>query len=340
MMCLLFLLAIIAACRPGGNDVVLPSATPSATPLSTALPEIATLVPAGLPANPLQMLIHPVSSTMLVMVEVTEEPESATTTSATSAITEEESVLEEAILNASSVTVDIVPVERPAEALAALCASAEKVSAVWVEGVALSAALAQNCGEPIFVVRREINDEMQTGEAGVIVLNAELGSVQMTTLREKVFCRISLNDFYSWLLPSMVFRINLINPADFESIVEYEDLDALVAAVASGDCAGAGLSQVDYERMIADDEGLEDSLELVYTSPQIPYPVLMYPVEMQLGIRISLTDGLEELAQSDSADLLRPFLGQDDLERVDLDDFEDYVAFLEQVGLDFSILGN
>ena len=255
--------------------------------------------------------------------------------------TQAELDLEEAILNYSSVTVDIVPVEKPADALRALCDATDMVSAVWVDGVSFSAALAQNCGEPIYVVQKRIDGDLESGESGVVILNRQIGNSQLTVLATRTFCRLGVNDFYSWLLPLMVFRANNIDPATFESIVDYDDAESLVEAVASGECTGAGLSGLVYSSIVEDDEELGDSISVAYASPPIPYAVLMYPVEMQLGIRVSLTEGLAQLAEADDdSEFLNAFLGQDDLQIVDLDDFAEYDAFLDEVGLDFSILGN
>lgn len=342
LMCLLCISAVFASCRAFSGESELPTPTHTPTPLSTALPEIATAVPAGLPSNPLEMYIRPVDLSVLDVPESTAEVDpDAEQTEIPAVPSEAELELEAAILNATNVTVDIIPVSRPADALAALCTSAGDASAVWVDGVAFSAALASNCGEPVYIVRKEINGRMQRGEAGVIVLNSSLGSSQVGALNGRVYCRLGIDDFYSWLLPLMVFRASNIDILNFDAIVDYEDVDSMIEAVVAGDCSGAGLSEVVYNQMLEDDEELADSLRVAITTPQIPYAVLMYPVEMQLGIRISLTDGLLELAEDDDgAELLFPFLGQDELERVDLDDFSDYSAFLDLVRLDFSILGS
>ena len=285
-------------------------------------------------------VILPVSGTQAELdLEATEESEIGEVILSSS--TQAELDLEEAILKYSSVTVDIVPAANPAEVLRALCDASEDISAVWVDGVSFTAALAQNCGEPIYIVEKRINNQRETGEAGVIILNRDLGNSQLSVLNNRIFCRFGVDDFYSWLLPLMVFRANNIDPTNFETVIDYDDAQVMVEAVASGDCAGAGLSTTVYENIVEDDEALSDNISVAFASPQIPFAVLMYPVEMQLGIRVSLTEGLERLADDDAdSELLRPFLGQDNLQVVHLDDFAEYDAFLDEVGLDFSILGN
>ena len=335
---LVSILTLFAACNSLGNEPTLPP-PPTATPI-TDIRFMATAVPAGLPDNPLQMVMQPVSPSLYIEPEVTEEPGVGEVLLPVSS-TQAELDLEEAILNYSSVTVDIVPVASPADALRALCDASEKTSAVWVDGVSFSAALAQNCGEPILIVQKRINNRLESGESGVVILNRDLGSTQLSVLNSRTFCRLGVDDFYSWLLPLMVFRVNSIDPTNFGAIVDYEDAESLVEAVAEGECTGAGLSGVVYNDIVEGNDDLADNISVAFGSPPIPYAVLMYPVELQLGIRVSLTDGLKQLVDDESdSGLLRPFLGQDDLQSVELDDFAEYDAFLDEVGLDFSILGN
>jgi len=313
--------------------------TATATPI-TDIRFAPTEVPAGLPENPLQMVMQPVSSSLYVEPEVTVEPEIGEVILPVSS-TQAELDLEEAILNYSSVTVDIVPAANPADVLRALCDASEQTSAVWVDGVSFTAALAQNCGEPIYVVEKRINNQLETGEAGVVIINRNLGSTQLSALNSRTFCRFAVDDFYSWLLPLMVFRANNVDPTRFETVNDYDDAQEMVEAVASGECAGAGLSSIVYNDIIEDDEAISDNISVSFASPPIPFAVLMYPVEMQLGIRVSLTEGLQRLVDDDDdSELLRPFLGQDNLRVVKLEDFAEYDAFLDDVGLDFSILGN
>jgi ABC-type phosphate/phosphonate transport system substrate-binding protein len=330
---------LFGACDALGSAPTAVPPTATATPI-TDIRFIPTAVPAGLPANPLQMVMLPVSSSLYIEPEVTVEPEIGEVVLPADS-TQAELDLEEAILKYSSVTVDIIPAKSPADVLEALCNVTENVSAVWVDGVSFTAALAQNCGEPIYIAQKRINNRLQNGEAGVVILNRNLGSTQLSALYTRTFCRFAVDDFYSWLLPLMVFRANNIDPTNFGEFVEYDNAEDLVNAVASGDCAGAGLSSLVYEDIVDGDEELSDDISVSFASPQIPFAVLMYPVEMQLGIRVSLTEGLKRLVDDDDdSELLRSFLGQDDLQVVELEDFADYDAFIDEVGLDFSILGN
>lgn len=338
-MCLICITTIFAACNALGDEPTALPATATPTPI-TDIRFASTEVPAGLPANPLLMVMQPILPELFVEPEMTEEPGVGEVMLPVSS-SQAELDLEDAILNYSSVTVDIIPVDKPADALRALCNATDEVAAVWVDGVSFSAALAQNCGEPIYVVRKRIDGELTNGESGIIIMSRQETNGALGGLNSRVFCRIGVDDFYSWLLPLMIFRANNIDPANFEAIVEYDDPEALIEAVAAGECGGAGVSGLVYDEISADDEELTDSISVAFGTPPIPYAVLMYPVEVQLGIRVSLTEGLERLADDDTdSQLLQPFLGQDELQSVDLDDFEEYNAFLDQVGLDFAVLGN
>lgn len=329
---------VVSACGGGGEQ---PTAEPTVTPTPiTDLRFAATEVPAGLPGNPLEMVLQPVSPELYIAPEVTEEPDMGEVLLPASS-TQAELDLEDAILEFTNVTVDIVPVAKPVDALRALCEESDNVSAVWVDGVSFSAALAQNCGEPIYVVQKRVNGQRTSGESGLILITRQINNPTLSALNGGVFCRLNVEDFYSWLLPLMIFRANNIDVATFDAIVEYDSTEDMVDAVISGECTGAGLSATEYDDIVGDDEAFSEQISVAFNTPPIPYAVLMYPVEIQLGIRVALNEGLQELVDDESAnELFKPFLGQDTLLLVDRDDFAEYEAFLETVGLDFSILGN
>ncbi len=330
---------IVAACGGGSTE---PTAEPMAIPTEIDDLRFATTeIPAGLPGNPLQMVIQPVQSELYVEPEVTQEPGVGEVLLPASS-TQPELDLEEAILEYSNVTVDIVPVAKPVDALQALCGATDTVSAVWVDGVSFSAALAQNCGEPIYIVQRRIDGSFESGEGGLVLVSRQQNNPSLAGLNNGIFCRLGVDDFYSWLLPLMIFRANNINPSNFEAIVDYDSTEEMVDAVLSGECTGAGLSVFVYEEIVGDDtEAFAEQVSVAFNTPPIPYAVLMYPVEIQLGIRVALNEGLQELVEDDDANaLLQLFLGQDRLRLVDRDDFAEYEAFLQTVGLDFAILGN
>ena len=325
----LLLTAVIAACRPsdGGGVAATRRPTITPTPLSTALPEIATLVPTGLEGNPLRMVVVPVEP-------IADEAREAIVDGLAQAIkagTE------------TGIVVEVLLVDRYAEAMAALCDSGSGlVSIAWLDGVTFAAAQAQNCGQAALQVRRGTGRDLQTALAGQIILSGELGTTDLDAVRGRNFCRLGLEDFYSWFVPWLVFKtqgIDLLNDAD--AVVDHDDLDSLVAAVASGECAAAGIAEDALSALLENDEDLADQIEIVETTTPFPFAILLYPLEVQLGVRLDLNDVLIAISENEETEeLLRAILGQDSLARTTPDDFEDLLAFMNETGLDLAQLGN
>jgi ABC-type phosphate/phosphonate transport system substrate-binding protein len=317
--------ALIAACRP--RDVQQQqrflAATP--TPLSTPLPVVPTPIPPGAEGNPLWMVVRPIDSSG-----------AADTESAAKALTD-------MIKQKTSLSVQVVTVNRYAEALAALCGSGKgQVAIAWLDGITYAAANAQNCGLPVLQVKRDTKREVETGASGQIIVSRTLGTGDIGALNGRTFCRLNVSDFYSWLLPSLVLKTKGIDVLrDVQSVSDYRDVPALVKAVASGDCAGAGVSEdvfTQYADQLAD---VKDQVRVVDTTPSFPYDILLFPLEVQLGVRLTLTDTLMDIASNpDTAGSLRTLLGQDSLSRVQPDDFNDLQKFMSDTGLDFTQLGN
>ncbi len=318
-------LLLLPACRRQVAQVG-PTAAPTmtVTPRSTPLPAIATVVPAGAEDNPLQMVIRPDGSM----------------SAARSAIAD----FEAAILEQSGLVVRVELVERYAEALAALCdSSGGQVSVAWLNGASYVAAKAENCGTPILQVERGTRRDAKTGEAASIIVNADANISTISALRGKSFCRIAYDDFYTWLAPSLILKANGLNPlSDVGAVTDYEDIPALVAAVADGDCDVAGIAANaldEYADVIGD---VSETVEILTTTDTaFPFAVLMIPPDVQLGTRISLNNVLVSLAEdSTTAVKMRALLGQNAIIPVTADDFTDLTDFVESTQLDFSQLGN
>ena len=135
----------------------------------------------------------------------------------------------------------------------------------------------------------------------------------------------------------LLFEASGLNPlSDLDSITDYEDTDALLNAVAEGDCDATGIP----EGTLDDADDVRDEIDIVETTIAFPYGVLMYPIEVPLGIRLTLTDALISLAQdADDAETMQTLLGQEALERVDANDFVEFQNFMNSTGLDFAQLG-
>lgn len=311
---------LLAACRrqqATQQAVVREADTP--TPISTPLPSIPTAVPVGQSEdNPLQMVIHPF------------EPMAAARNVAAR--------FQSAIVAESGLVVEVVLVERYAEALAALCnSSSGQVAVAWLDGLGYMATTEQNCGQPALQVERGRGRDATTGQAGQLVANHDLGISAVSQLSGDDFCRLGYGDFYSWLVPSLLFKANGVDPLrDLETITDYEDLSGLLAAVAEGDCDATGIP----EGALDDADDLRDEIDIVETTVAFPYAILMYPIDVPLGTRLTLTDALVSISQDpDDAEIMQTLLGQDALERVNADDFIEFRNFMNGTGLDFAQLG-
>lgn len=316
---LVLLVSFLAACQGGTAATTEPAPTATATidPLITP-----TVVPAGIAEKPLQMVLYPASFDEAVALEAD---------------------LEAAILDAASVYVDVVLVERPSEALAALCSSTDDlVISAWVGQLGYAAALAQRCGTPSLEVSEGSGEDLRIGTAGYIVLSRVVGSVDLGVIRGRTFCRLGYDDFYSWLLPSIVLPVNRVRvPQDIDQLVDYDSVESMIEAVIAGDCTAAGISETDYAALLADNETLEDDARIAFTSPVFPDNVLLVPLELGLSFRLSLEAGMLDLSSdAEMDDLLQPFFGADDFVLFEPGDYADMDLFLSELGLDFNQLGD
>ena len=324
LLLLAVLLALsLVACREvrDGGPTSVPTLTH--TPISTALPLVPTAIPAGTQDNPLQMVILPFGP----MEEAREL----------------ETDFEESILEMSGVAVDVVLVDRHAEALAALCNSGgESVSAAWLDGITYTAAMAQNCGTPVRQVRRDRSEDLATGAPGQIIITRVLGVAQLSALRDRTFCRLGYDDLYSCLIPTLMMQAYGIDPLDYlGEVIDYEDVESMLADIVSGDCTATGIAEPELNALIEDDPDIQDGIRVVETSVAFPYNIFLVPFEVPLGARLQLVPALVDMTQDpDMAAQMRVFLGQDALRNAAPDDFADLDEFMASTGLDFAQLGN
>jgi ABC-type phosphate/phosphonate transport system substrate-binding protein len=317
----ILLMVLLTSCRrqqaaqqPSVREVNTP------TPISTPLPAIPTLVPVGQSEDsPLQMVIRPF------------EPVAAARNVAAR--------FQSALEDMSGLFVEVVLVERTAEALAALCdSSSGQVSVAWLDGIGYMAATAQNCGQPALQVERGRGRDATIGQAGQLIANRDLGISAVSQLSGDNFCRLGYEDFYSWLVPSLLLEANGVNSlSDLDTIMDYEELPELLQAVADGDCDATAIPEGALDE---ESDEVRDEIDVVETTVPFPHAILMYPIEVSLGTRLTLTDALVAMAQDDdNADLMRTFLGQDALERADADDYIEFRNFMNSTGLNFAQLG-
>ena len=125
-------------------------------------------------------------------------------------------------------------------------------------------------------------------------------------------------------------------------VVDYEDVPSLVKAVASGDCAAAGISEDAFTRYEDElTETVREGVRISVTSIPFPYDILMYPIEVQLGVRLSLNDALVEIAENaETSETMRSLLGQDELVSIEPGDLAALTEFMTSTGYDFAQMGN
>src|SRR5262249_2028247 len=149
-----------------------------------------------------------------------------------------------------------------------------------------------------------------------IIVNKDAKITTISELTNKKLCRIAADDFYTWLVPTLMMKAGQVDPLTApKSVTDYSDVDALVAAVVSGDCDAAGIAKTDYDAIANSDT--EGAVDVLTESIPIPYNILLIPLEVPLGVRLQLTDALVTMAgDTQQARTLKTLLDQDALVRV------------------------
>lgn len=299
------LCALLAGCRRSETVVVIPTLSP--TPRSTPLPPIPTRVAVGSSANPIQLAI------------VTDDSDSA-------------AALAETLAEATDLALEPLTVAQPSEALAALCASASGTpTMVWVDGLTALAARAQGCGEIALAVEREGS----TTRTYRLIANGDIEAIE--GLPEQTFCRVSVTDRDTWLYPSLLLDAAGVDITTFEAVEDYEDVDALIAAVLEGDCASAGVPTDSLEALSNSERR---NLTLLDNEVSIPYGVLVYPQAIPLGAREALDSAFLALVDDEAgAEMAQSLLGADALRPADDVDFESLEEVIAATGLDLAQMG-
>jgi hypothetical protein len=272
--------------------------------------------------------------------------------------------LEEAVFRRTNLVIDVRTVANTGEALRALCSVGDLPVVAWLDGLTYAAAKAENCGQPGLLLARpaetiEANETLEavpteeadatpevsiteevalpsgflTGQSGAIVVNRELGSTNLTAINGRTYCRLGLTDFYSWLLPTLVFSASGVDLTSGDAtVVEYNDQGELLQAVGSGDCTMTGVSQTVV------DAGLPDDVQVAQTTVPFPFAVLMYPPQVDSSTEQTLSDGLVAIS-TESPDVLTPLLGSGTVVKTTPEEFTSLDTFLASTGLNFAELG-
>lgn len=318
MIGMVLLALLLASCRRfgGAEPTARPSLTP--TPRSTPLPPVPTTVPVGETDNPLLMKFVVENSRAVA-----------------SAIDD----LQQALLEESGLTVTVERVDSDAEALAALCDSPKgDVTVAWLSGLAYAAAYAQNCGTAQLQIQRGERANAVNGDESLIIITEDLEAESVGDLADTVFCRLSYDDLYSWLIPSLMLRSGGITPSSLKVINDYgDDAETMVEDVATGDCDAAGISASQFESL--PNTTVRSALSTLQESVTIPFAVLVYPVDLPLGQREALTNALVAIGNGTRGTMLEPLLDQDEITAVTDEELSSLRNFFERAGIDLAQAG-
>lgn len=183
-----------------------------------------------------------------------------------------------------------------------------------------------------------LTGEPDAGEAGLLLVSPSAGTSNVSVVTGNTYCRLGLNDFYSWILPDIMVSRAQVDIRSAAQITDYPDVESLVEAVATGECVMTGVSAKAFALLDAD---LQAQVTVVETSAVMPYDVLVYPLDVQLGVRLAINDVLVEFAENPAtAELLFPLLGQTAIEPVVFGEFSATVDYIANSGYDFSELGD
>ncbi len=248
-------------------------------------------------------------------------------------------VVEDALKKQTGLQIQLTLVTRYAEALGALCDSnTDKAAIAWMDGVSYAAAYAQKCGTAALEVGRGTGRNAETGSVIQIVTNKKADFTGVGGLKDSKFCRVSYTDNDTWLVPSLMMQASNVRPLyDLGSVTDYDDVTALLDAVASGKCEAAGVPKAALDAAESD---TRDAINVLASSTELPYAVLLIPEDVPLGVRLSLVDAFDSLtANPSTARALKDLIGQDALKRVTDDDFSDLRDFVSSAKVDLAKLG-
>lgn len=312
-----------------------PSETP--TPLSTELPVVATALPAGFNSdNPIQLVIIPADAEI-----------------ATARLAEFESVLQ----SLTDVTISVILAETQIEAAGLVCdPESGIVSVAWLDG--MSAITNQLAGCGLTALQADTLDG--TGQTGVLIMNIEFQDDGLESAIESPFCRIAVDDLFGWTLPVLFYGAAGFTVPEILEVNELRDNDAIIADLIDGDCAVAGMSELEWEAYLdADEDGsLDESTLVVGTSPEIPYNAFSFSASLSLDAIAEIeaailqmdasagrsepdSEATEEAPAPDvDEELMNAFFGEGSLQSFDSSDLAEVLEFFRASGINFAEFGN
>ncbi|MDX2159746.1 MAG: PhnD/SsuA/transferrin family substrate-binding protein [bacterium] len=308
-------LLVITGCRSVARVQPTTPPTPTYTPRSTPLPTIATPPPPGSEDNPIALVFGREASQSNAGVAGAVDG------------------LETVLLESYNLTVDVRTVNSSADAVEALCGSPDgPPAAAWVNGVGYAAALARECAQPELLAERREG----FGAEVVIIVNSATEIRAVSGLAGARFCRISGDDLYSWIVPSLLMRASGLSPTQLGGVEDVDDANALVTAVAGGDCDAAGIDAAGLERL-----GSSARIRQLDTTVNVPFSIFMISPVIPLGVRQTLIEALvTTAADAEQAEVLEPLLDQTRLVPISADALDGWNAFIRATRLDFNAMGN
>ncbi|MCU0481051.1 MAG: PT domain-containing protein [Anaerolineae bacterium] len=175
-------------------------------------------------------------------------------------------------------------------------------------------------------------DDAVTGEVGVFFISRTLGAQSISVMQNRVLCRLNIRDFYSWFVPDLLLDNANITPLN---VIDKASPRDLVNAVASDECAGGMLSVTQFEAL-----GTGLGVDVVQRTISFPYGIVLYPLEVELGIQLRLNEILPPMAQDPQAGYaLRLLIGQNALIPITPDDLTELSQLIANSGYDLSQLG-
>lgn len=255
------------------------------------------------------------------------------------------------------ITVEVV--ETQAEALNLLCAPPALPVVAWLDALGAVAGVEMGCGQPSVQVGVAVaadattqpaptpdatpesdeptpdNAALQFAEPVLIIVDDTLGTTDLTLADGRTACRLSLTDSASWLIPSALLSGVGVGVDELAAVNDYEDVPALVGAVADADCTLTGVRASDFALVDAD---VQDEVTVALTTPGLPYNTLVVPLTLDEGVRLALRDAVVALAPDD-AELVTGLFGGDAVAPADLAAFDALRAFFADTGLDFGVMG-
>ncbi len=181
--------------------------------------------------------------------------------------------------------------------------------------------------------------DLFTGMPGVIVVDAQFGATGLGVIQGRAFCRLGIDDLYSWLLPVTVLGSANIDPFGAQvSAVDRDSLSEIIESIQTQDCVMTGLPQAAYELL---SEEQQDAVTVINTTPALPYGIMLYPAAVNEATRETISAAILTIANDDeTADQVRPLLAHDAIVPIDEEALGEFDAFIASTRLDFGALGN